>query len=144
MSRLRDAHIVPRLSGRGEAPTDARYPGGMDLYHIWFDLKPGVSDVAFSEDLSRFLERLRADERIASWRFTRRKLGFGPQHLGEFHAILEVTDLVQLEGAFRQLGTRAGEGEGLHAAVNQQVTNFQAALYRDFPDPFRKRGEEKF
>jgi len=30
------------------------------------------------------------------------------------------------------------------AAVNQLVSSFQSALYRDFPDPHRKRGEEKF
>jgi hypothetical protein len=34
--------------------------------------------------------------------------------------------------------------EGLHAAVNQHVTDFVAALYRDFPDTVRVRGQEKF
>jgi hypothetical protein len=34
--------------------------------------------------------------------------------------------------------------EGLHASVNQHVTDFSAALYRDFPDAVRARGDEKF
>jgi hypothetical protein len=116
----------------------------MDLYHVWFDLKPGVRDVAFADELERFLTHLRSEGRIESWRLTRRKLGFGQPHLGEFHAMLEVRDLVQLEGSFQGLGARTGAVEGLHAAVNQSVVNFQAALYRDFPDAFRERGGEKF
>ena len=39
---------------------------------------------------------------------------------------------------------RSGTTEGLHAAVNQKVVNFQAALYREFPDAVRVEGEEKF
>jgi hypothetical protein len=116
----------------------------MDHYHIWFDLKPGVRDVEFADGLERYLGHLTARGAIAGYGFTRRKLGFGPRHLGEFHATLAVRDLAQLESAFQHVGARAGAVEELHAAVNQQVTNFQAALYRDFPDGFRKRGEEKF
>jgi len=39
---------------------------------------------------------------------------------------------------------RAEPVEGLHAAVNQSVQNLHFALYRDFPDAHRKRGEEQF
>ena len=31
-----------------------------------------------------------------------------------------------------------------HHGVNSLVTNFRAALYRDFPDPQRVIGEERF
>ena len=116
----------------------------MDLYHVWFDLKPGVRDVTFADELSRYLKHLVAAEHIAGWRLTRRKLGFGAGDLGEFHVVMEVRDLAQLERAFQHVGARTGATEGLHAAVNQAVVNFQAALYRDFPDAFRERGDEKF
>jgi len=116
----------------------------MDLYHIWMDLKPGVKDVDFCRDLARFLEHLKTEERIQSFRISRRKLGFGPPSLPEFHVTIEVTDLAQLDRAFGTLATRAGVQEGLHAAVNQNVVNFQAALYRDFPDAVRVEGEERF
>ena len=116
----------------------------MDLYHTWFDLKPGVSDVAFAENLEHYLGKLRADGRIAGYRLTRRKLGFAPPDLGEFHVVIEIEDLAQLDRAFAAVSERANPVESLHAAVNQSVSGFQAALYRDFPDPHRKRGEERF
>ena len=116
----------------------------MDLYHTWFDLKPGVSDLEFAARLEGYLGKLRADGRIAGFRLTRRKLALGIEGLGEFHAMIEVEDLAQLERAFLGVSERADPIESLHAAVNQQVSGFRAALYRDFPDPHRKRGEEKF
>jgi hypothetical protein len=116
----------------------------MDYYHTWFDLKAGVSDVDFANALERYLGKLRADGRIAGFKLARRKLGFAPDGLGEFHAVIEVEDLAQLDRAFTAVSERASPVEGLHAAVNQNVAGFRAALYRDFPDPHRKRGEEKF
>ena len=58
--------------------------------------------------------------------------------------MIEVEDLAQLEAAFRHVGERAGEVEGLHFAVNSAVEKTVFALYRDFPDAFRARGDEKF
>ena len=116
----------------------------MDLYHTWFDLKPGASDVELAANLERYLGELRADGRIAGFRLTRRKLALGPPDLGEFHVVIEVEDLAQLDRAFVEVSGRANPIESLHAAVNQSVSGFRAALYRDFPDPHRKRGEERF
>lgn len=50
---------------------------------------------------------------------------------------------MQLDRAFATVSTRAGPIEGLHAAVNQKVRNLRAALYRDFPDAQRVRGQDK-
>jgi hypothetical protein len=116
----------------------------MDLYHIWFDLKPGERDLAFAEHLGRYLGRLEADGLIAGFRLTRRKLGLGAPGLGEFHVMIETADLAQLERAFQAVSSRVEPVESLHQAVNSRVQNFTAALYRDFPDPHRNTGEEKF
>jgi hypothetical protein len=116
----------------------------MDLYHIWCDLKPGQRDVEFAEHVGRYLGKLKADGLIADFRLTRRKLGFGVPGLGEFHVIIETQDLAQLDRAFQTVSSRADPVESFHAAVNSRVQNFQAALYRDFPDPHRQTGEEKF
>jgi hypothetical protein len=116
----------------------------MDLFLNWFDLKPGVSDVAFCEAVAAYLGPLQQRGEIAGWRLTRRKLAFGPAELGEFFVVIEVEGLAQLDRAFATVSTRAGAIEGLHAAVNQKVSNLRAALYRDFPDAQRVRGEEKF
>jgi hypothetical protein len=116
----------------------------MDIYDIWVDLKPGQRDVEFAEHVGRYLGKLKADGLIESFRITRRKLGLGLPGLGEFHIAIETKDLAQLERAFQTVSARADPVETFHHAVNSRVVNFQAALYRDFPDPHRRRGEEKF
>jgi hypothetical protein len=116
----------------------------LDLYHLWFDLRAGESDTAFADHLGRYLDRLKDEGRIEGYRLTRKKLGLAPPELGEFHVTIEVRDLAQLDTAFVEASRRSGPVEELHANVNQRVTNFRAALYRDFPDPHRVRGSEKF
>jgi hypothetical protein len=116
----------------------------VDLYHIWFDLKPGVQDLAFCEHLRGYLDKLKNDQAIHDWRLTRRKLGLGAEGLGEFHVVVEVKGLAQLDQAFEGVASRREPIEGLHHAVNSRVQNARFALYRDFPDAVRHHGEEKF
>lgn len=116
----------------------------MDLYHIWCNLRPGTSDLEFCAAVDRYLDALAADGRIAGHRIGRRKLGLGPRELGEFHIAIEVVDLAQLDRAFRAVSARSGPIETLHHAVNQHACDVTFALYRDFPDPERERGGERF
>ena len=116
----------------------------MDLYHIWCNLRPGTSDVEFCERVDRYLGELRGAGRIVGHRITRRKLGLGPSTIGEFHISIEIEDLAQLDAAFRAVSSRSGAIEQLHQAVNSVACDLQFALYRDFPDPHRERGSEKF
>ena len=116
----------------------------MDIYHVWCDLKPGVGDIDFCAGAAKYLEHLKSQGLIESWRLTRRKLGLGPPSLGEFHLMIEVKDLHQLDQAFARAAERREPTEGFHFGVNSLVQNVAFALYRDFPDPFRRRGEEKF
>ena len=114
----------------------------MDVYEIRVDLRPGVRDLDFVAALGSYLGALEADGRLESWRLLRRKLGFGAGQ--EFTVLIETRDLAQLDDAFRHVSTRSGEIEGLHHGVNSLVANFEAALYRDFPDPQRVAGDERF
>jgi len=116
----------------------------MDVYEVWCDLKPGERDLVFAEAVHDYLGSLQARGAIVGYRMTRRKLGFGISGLGEFHIAIDVTDLGQLDDAFRAVSSRADPIESLHHAVNSRVINFRAALYRDFPDPHRRSGEERF
>ena len=116
----------------------------MDIYHAWCDLKPEVSDVTFAEQVAHYMGHLKAGGLIEGWRLTRRKLGFGQPGLGEFHIMIEVKDLRQLEDAFERVAGRREPAEGFHFGVNSLVQNAAFALYRDFPDAFRHRGEERF
>ena len=116
----------------------------MDLYHVWFDLKPGVRDVALVAGVQKYLGYLKSEGMIENFRLTRRKLGLGRAGLGEFHVIIETRDLAQLDGAFRGVSSRREPVEGFHFGTNSLVQNAVFALYRDFPDPHRHVGEEKF
>jgi hypothetical protein len=116
----------------------------MDLYHVWCDLKPGVSDLKFAESASRYLEHLKSQGLIQGWRLTRRKLGLGVAALGDFHLIIETSDLSQLEQAFQHVASRREPVESFHFALNSLVQNTVFGLYRDFPDAVRHSGEEKF
>ena len=109
----------------------------MNYYEIWCNLKDSHTDLEFAAALRAYLAHLQSDGRIRGFRLARRKLGFGPPELGEFQITIETDDLVQLESAFDLVSTRSGETERLHAAVYSRITDFKAALYRDFPDPGR-------
>ena len=116
----------------------------MDHYHTFFDLKPGVKDVEFARAMSRYMDHLKSNGLIEGWRLTRRKLGFGPRELGEFHIVMETKDLAQLDAAFSHVASRREPVESVHFDVNRNVENLKIALYRDFPDAVRHEGEEKF
>ena len=116
----------------------------MDIYHIWCNLKDGVTDSEFVDRARSYLSYLEKNEMIAGFRVTRRKLGLGPSHLAEFHLMLEVRDLAQLDKAFGHVASRRDPVESLHHAVNSLVCDVSFALYRDFPDPVRHRGDERF
>ena len=116
----------------------------MDVYQIACNLKPGVRDTEFVEDLTRYLSKLRDDGRLEGFRVLRAKLGLRPTDYREFLIQLEFRDLAQLDNAFAVVSTRAEPVESLHHAVNSKVQDAQFALYRDFPDPQRVRGQEKF
>ena len=53
-------------------------------------------------------------------------------------------DLAQRAAAFQGVASRGEPGEGFHFGVNSLVRNATFALYRDFPDPVRQRGAERF
>lgn len=111
----------------------------MDYYEIWCNLRDSSRDLEFCANVERYLGHLREQGLIAGFRLARRKLGFGPPGLGEFNVTIETRDLAQLELAFQQVAARAGETEALHRAVFSAVTDLTFALYRDFPDPGRRR-----
>ncbi len=116
----------------------------MNVYHIWCNLKDGVKDTDFTDRAERYFDHLKQEGLIAGYRITRRQLGLGPSHLPEFHLTLDTEDLAQLDRAFSHVASRGEPVEGFHHGVNSLVCDVFFALYRDFPDAVRVRGEEKF
>lgn len=109
----------------------------MNVYAIWVDLIDGSEDLAFSAALNAYLGDLQSRGTIESFTLERRKFGFGPEALGEFHIRILCKDLAQLDSAFNVVATRNGEVETLHGEVFRRVKNFRSGLYRTFPDPVR-------
>jgi hypothetical protein len=109
----------------------------MNIYHMWFNLKEAYQgpqrDIEFSKAVDAYLGALRDQGLIAGYRLTRRKFGFGPPSLGEFHCEVYCESLDQLDKAFGVVARRSGDIERLHHPVYSAVTDFQSALYRDFP-----------
>ena len=116
----------------------------MNIYHVWCELKPGVADMAFAAAVAGYLAPLQTAGKIESWRLTRCKLGLSPPEFGEWHIAIETRDLAQLDQAFLHVATRHGAVEAAHFGVNSLVRDAKFALYRDFPDPVRQTGEERF
>ncbi|MFZ4572924.1 MAG: DUF6614 family protein [Phycisphaerales bacterium] len=112
----------------------------MQYYEMWFNLKEGHRDMDFVGHARAYLDHLKDKGLIQSWRLTRRKFGFGPEHLGEFNITVMTNDLAQLDAAFSLVATRDGQVESLHRPVYSAVKDFRSALYRDFPDPERVHG----
>ena len=115
----------------------------MDYYEIWFDLKDSRRDLDFAGALDRFMGHFREKGWIEGHRLTRRKLGFGPEALGEFHLTMEIKNLAKLDEAFQAAASRTGEIEQIHSQVYSQVTNLRFGLARDFPDPVRQTPEDE-
>ena len=109
----------------------------MNYYNMWCNLKDSKCDLEWAGHVGAYLEYLKGQGTIESSSLRRRKFGFGPDGLGEFHVVVSTRDLTQLDAAFCHVATRTGEVERLHAPVYSMVTDFRSGLERDFPDPER-------
>jgi len=105
----------------------------MNYYHIWCDIRDTMKDVEFCRAVDAYLGHLQRLGHLESFTITRRKFGFGPVELGDFHIIIEVRDLGKLDDAFQLVAGRSGEVERLHGPVWGAAINLKTALYRDFP-----------
>lgn len=108
----------------------------MDYYEIWCNLRNSREDRQFCSAVCAYLQALQAERLIEGFRLTRRKLGFGPPELGEFHISIQTRNLRQLEDCFQRVASWAPEIAALHADVFTRVADAKFGLYRDFPDEF--------
>lgn len=109
----------------------------MNLYHCAIDLKNEARAVPFAVAVEVWMEHLKANGVIMSWRLCRRKLGFGGPRARDFLLEVELKDMTQLDEAFRFTGALNDQTEALYTTVHQMVGDVDIALYRTFPDPER-------
>ncbi|MEP3440043.1 DUF6614 family protein [Sulfitobacter sp.] len=109
----------------------------MNLYHCAIDLRDTSKALAFAGAVEGWMEHLKTNGMIESWRLCRRKLGFGAPQSRDFLLEIEVRDMSQLDDAFRFTGSSEAGVERLYTTVHQMVGEVDVALYRPFPDPER-------
>lgn len=111
----------------------------MDYYEIWCDLSNTREDLQFCDAVHAYLGALKGEGLLERYSIRRRKLGFGPSHLGEFNITIVTKNLAQLDDCFQRVAAWEPRMTALHAAVFSRVKNAQFGLWRDFPDAVRQR-----
>ena len=107
----------------------------MDIYHIWADKDGDITDLEFVNNMKAFLEYLKSEGKMESYRITRCKMGFRSMDIPEWHIMMEFRNMAQMDSAFERVAPLEGELETKHRSFNQFVAdNIQHALYRDWPD----------
>ena len=86
----------------------------MDIYHIWADKKGDISDEQWVNNMRSFFEHLKSENRLASYRITRCKMGFRSMNIPEWHIMMEFENMAQMDLAFNAVSPRAGELEQKH------------------------------
>ena len=125
------------FADKGQDWQDRNFAAGVD------SLLPDELRPFFFLD-GEFLESLKEEHKIESYRITRCKLGFRSiQDLPEWHVMVETKDMSQLETAFQRvaraeqhpLDELESKLKTKHRSFNMHVAdNIQHALYRDWPD----------
>jgi hypothetical protein len=107
----------------------------MDIYHIWADKDGDITDLEFVNNMKAFLEHLKSEGKMESYRITRCKMGFRSMDIPEWHIMMEFRNMAQMDSAFERVAPLEGKLETKHRSFNQFVAdNIQHALYRDWPD----------
>jgi hypothetical protein len=109
-------------------------------FHIWCNLKGGEDEEQFCESVQEFLSYLHERELIEGYQIARRQFVIAPPDLGKFHIMVEFADLAQLNRSFDYVADKRDEVAAFHQSVTGAVRNLSTALYKDFPEPKRRRG----
>lgn len=97
-------------------------------YHVWFNLKPGVSDKEGLPTVERFLTHLCADREASSFKLLRNNGEAPRSKLPHYHALIEFSDQAQLNEAMKSQAQR-GIHTGLHGEIVDVVTDFHVEIF---------------
>lgn len=109
----------------------------MTTYLCMIDLKSDARALSFCAAVDAWMTLLRDHGRIAAWRLHRRKLNLADDSFGDFLLEIGLTDLTQLDHAFRYLAEGGDEARLRYEQMNQHIARVRYALYRPYPDPER-------
>lgn len=109
----------------------------MNLYMAQIDIRDDAKALAFAHAVDQWMSFLQSRGVVMSWRMMRRKLNLASDDCRDFLIEIEVSDLAQLDQAFRVVGSHDDEAARLHTSVHQMIATARFGLYRPFPDPER-------
>ena len=128
--------VHPFRAGCGDAVRVLAGAGcAVNDYTCGIDLNDDAKAVAVA--VEAWMALLQSQGKTRGWRLYRRKLGFGAPRARDFQLKVAVTDMTQLDHAFRFTGSGHEGVERLCTTVHQMVGEVDVALYRPFPDPER-------
>ena len=97
----------------------------MDIYHIWADKSGDISDSEWVANMKTFLDHLKTEGKMESYRVTRCKMGFRSiQDMPEWHIMMEFTSMAQMDEAFKRVAPLEGDLETKHKSFNQFVNSW--------------------
>lgn len=97
-------------------------------YHVWFNLKPGVTEADGLAVVARFLRRLCGDAEAVTFQLLRNKGAAPRSWLPRYHALIGFRDDAQLGEAMKRQATR-GIHAGLHGDIIEVVTDFHVEIF---------------
>jgi len=99
----------------------------MNFYQVWFDLKDSVRHKEFLKSARDFLDLLKIRGLITEYVILRRKLGLGPEELGEFN----IQIMGQSIGALDRISELITKGDSDLYLKHAEMVKF--GLYRKWP-----------
>lgn len=109
----------------------------MNLYTCQIDLKKDAQALLFSAALEHWMTHLQAAGVVGQWSLLRRKLNLASDVYRDFLLQIEVSDMAQLDQAFRWVGQQGDEAEKLYMRMHDMIDTAEYGLFRPFPDPER-------
>lgn len=109
----------------------------MNVYTRQIDLKKDAQALPFAAALENWMSHLQAAGVVGNGSLMRRKLNLASDVYRDFLLQIQVSDMAQLDRAFRWVGQQSDEAEALYARMHDMIDSADVALYRPFPDPER-------
>lgn len=102
-------------------------------YHVWFNLKAGITESKGLSTVERFLQTLCAYGEALKYELLRNH-GEKPQSLlPQYHALIKFSDQAHLSAAMKAQADR-GIHSGAHGEIIEVVTDFHVEIFNAITD----------
>ena len=109
----------------------------MNLYHCMIDLKNDAKAIVFAKAISDWMDHLKSEGFIKSWRLMRRKLNLASDAHRDFLLEVEISGMAELDKLFRYACSSTDDVEEYYDKVHHMIDTVDYGLFREFPDPER-------